>query len=99
MSNSHFSSPCHTIVGVTFCVSRLTLHRSLPMSRTGLLDYVRSTIERNHLLSPGDAVVVGVSGGPDSLCLLHLLLCLRDEYALRLHVAHLNHQLRGAEAE
>ena len=69
------------------------------MSMITLLDGVRSTIERNHLLAPGDAVVVGVSGGPDSLCLLHLLLSLRDEYALRLHVAHLNHQLRGAEAE
>ncbi len=43
--------------------------------------------------------MIGVSGGPDSLCLLHLLLCLRDEYSLHLHVAHLNHQLRGAEAE
>jgi len=69
------------------------------MSMSELLDCVRSTIERNHLLSPGDSVVVGVSGGPDSLCLLHLLLRLRDEYSLRLHVAHLNHQLRGAEAE
>jgi tRNA(Ile)-lysidine synthase len=69
------------------------------MSRNELLECVRSTIERNHLLSPGDAVVIGISGGPDSLCLLHLLLRLRDEYDLRLHVAHLNHQLRGAEAE
>jgi tRNA(Ile)-lysidine synthase len=69
------------------------------MSKTELLDCVRSTIERNHLLSPGDGLVVGVSGGPDSLCLLHLLLRLRDEYGLRLHVAHLNHRLRGAEAE
>jgi tRNA(Ile)-lysidine synthase len=69
------------------------------MSMSELLDCARSTIERNQLLSPGDAVVIGVSGGPDSLCLLHLLLRLRDEYALRLHVAHLNHQLRGVEAE
>ncbi len=64
-----------------------------------LLERVRSTIERYHLLSSGDAIVVGVSGGPDSLCLLHLLLRLRDEYTLRLHVAHLNHCLRGAEAD
>lgn len=64
-----------------------------------IIDCVRSTIEQNHLLSPGDAVVVGVSGGPDSLCLLHLLLRLSEEYDLRLHVAHLNHQLRGAEAD
>ncbi|MGC8787069.1 MAG: tRNA lysidine(34) synthetase TilS, partial [Anaerolineae bacterium] len=56
-------------------------------------------IKRHHMLSQGDAVIVGVSGGPDSLCLLHLLLRLRDAYALRLHVAHLNHCLRGEEAE
>jgi tRNA(Ile)-lysidine synthetase-like protein len=44
-------------------------------------------------------VVVGVSGGPDSLCLLHILLRLREEYRLRLHVAHLHHGARGAEAD
>ncbi len=64
-----------------------------------LLKRVQSIIERDQLLDSGDAVVVGVSGGPDSLCLLHLLLRLRDEYALKLHVAHLNHCLRGAEAD
>jgi tRNA(Ile)-lysidine synthase len=64
-----------------------------------LLKDVQGTIERYQLLSRGDALVVGVSGGPDSLCLLHVLLRLRDVYALRLHVAHLNHRLRGAEAE
>jgi len=64
-----------------------------------LLERVRSTIERYHMLASGDTIVVGVSGGPDSLCLLHLLLRLRDEYTLRLHVAHLNHCLRGAEAD
>jgi len=51
------------------------------------------------LLTPGDGVVVGVSGGPDSLCLLHVLLRLQEEYRLRLHVAHLNHSARGADAD
>ena len=68
-------------------------------SEMELLDRVRRAVEQQGLLVPGDVVVVGVSGGPDSLCLLHLLLRLRDEYALTLHVAHLNHCLRGAEAE
>jgi tRNA(Ile)-lysidine synthase len=57
------------------------------------------TTER--LLSPGEAVVVGVSGGPDSMALLHVLLELnqRLDWNLRLHAAHLNHQLRGTDAE
>jgi tRNA(Ile)-lysidine synthase len=64
-----------------------------------LLQQVRRTIEQHDLLVPGDGIVVGVSGGPDSLCLLHVLLHLRDEYRLRLHVAHLNHGTRGADSD
>ncbi|HUT16471.1 MAG TPA: tRNA lysidine(34) synthetase TilS [Anaerolineae bacterium] len=64
-----------------------------------LLQRVRKTIERHNLLAGGDTVVVGVSGGPDSLCLLHILCRLGNDYALALHVAHLNHCLRGAEAD
>ncbi len=53
------------------------------------------------LIKPDDAVVVGVSGGPDSMALLHVLLDFNRklDWNLRLHVAHLNHQLRGTEAE
>jgi tRNA(Ile)-lysidine synthase len=70
-----------------------------------LLQEVRRFAARHDLLRPGSALVVGVSGGPDSLCLLHLLsrlaaeLAHESEMALRLHVAHLNHSLRGAEAD
>jgi tRNA(Ile)-lysidine synthase len=64
-----------------------------------VLDRVRRAVEQNRLLAPGETVVVGVSGGPDSLCLLHLLCRLRLEYDLALHVAHLHHGLRGAEAD
>ena len=53
------------------------------------------------LLKQDDAVVVGVSGGPDSMALLHLLLDLNRKagWRLQVHVAHLNHQLREDEAE
>lgn len=43
-------------------------------------------------------VVVGVSGGPDSVCLLHLLNSAKDALRLQLHVAHLDHGLRGRES-
>ncbi len=64
-----------------------------------LLEQVKQTIARYHLLPQGEAVVVGVSGGPDSLCLLHVLRRLAGDHDLRLHVAHLNHRIRGAEAD
>ena len=63
-----------------------------------LLAQVRSTIKRERLAAPGDLLVVGVSGGPDSLCLLHLLRALSAELAISLHVAHLDHMIRGDES-
>ncbi|MCC6190137.1 MAG: tRNA lysidine(34) synthetase TilS [Anaerolineales bacterium] len=51
------------------------------------------------LLAPGDRVVVGVSGGPDSLCLLDLLHHLAGEQGLSLTVAHLDHRLRPVAAD
>lgn len=64
----------------------------------GLLERVKATIRRHNLLDPGDGVVVGVSGGPDSVALLHVLYSLREEYDLRLRVVHVHHGLRE-EAE
>jgi tRNA(Ile)-lysidine synthase len=64
-----------------------------------LLLSVRRYGQRYDLFRPGETVVVGVSGGPDSLCLLHLLRRLAPELGLRLHVAHLHHGLRGADAD
>src|SRR5262245_19789533 len=59
-------------------------------------DQVLATIRRHAMLEPHDRVVVAVSGGPDSVALLHLLLDLRPELDLHLTVAHLDHGLRGA---
>jgi len=56
-------------------------------------------IQRYGLVSPEEIVVVGVSGGADSVCLLHVLAKWRKELGIKLHIAHLNHQLRGAESE
>ncbi|MFA4836854.1 MAG: tRNA lysidine(34) synthetase TilS [Dehalococcoidia bacterium] len=60
---------------------------------------VLSFIEEHSLIEKAKLLVVGVSGGADSVCLLHILLQLRDELNLDLHIAHLNHQLRGEESD
>ena len=59
-----------------------------------ILERIRQANVRAALFEPGD-VVVAVSGGADSLCLLQSLFDLRDELGIRLHVAHLDHMLRG----
>ncbi len=43
-------------------------------------------------------LLVGVSGGPDSVCLFHLLYGLRNKLQIDIHIAHMDHQLRGAES-
>ncbi len=60
---------------------------------------VTALIRREGLLPARHHVVVGVSGGPDSLCLLHLLWAQRDKLDIRVHAAHLNHLIRGADAD
>lgn len=59
-----------------------------------LLKQVKKTIAKYEMLQLGDRVVVGVSGGPDSMALLRALWELRQEFRLSLFVAHLNHGLR-----
>jgi len=66
---------------------------------TSLLEDVRKTISKYKMLQAGDKIVVGVSGGPDSLCLLHVLKGLCDEYGCSLYAAHLNHKFRGEAAD
>ncbi len=56
-------------------------------------------IQKNDLLPRGETLLVGVSGGPDSVCLLYSLSAIKDRLGISLYVAHLNHGLRGAEAE
>lgn len=59
-----------------------------------LIEKVKETIKKYHILSPGDTVVVAVSGGPDSVCLLSVLHALAKGLDLTLHVAHLDHRFR-----
>ena len=60
-----------------------------------LLPAVRGFALSEELLEPGHRVLVAVSGGPDSVSLLHALYRLRQEWDLRLGVAHFDHSLRG----
>jgi tRNA(Ile)-lysidine synthase len=59
-----------------------------------VLDYIRA----GKMVSRGERLVVAVSGGPDSVCLLYILVELRRELGVALHVAHLDHQIRGKES-
>ena len=64
-----------------------------------MLDRVRSFVETYQMLQPGGRVVAGISGGPDSVCLLFLLKELCREQGARLYAVHVHHGLRGTEAD
>ena len=64
-----------------------------------MLKKVISYIEKNKILQDGDSVLLGVSGGADSVCMLHVLYSLREKYHLKLYVVHVNHGIRGSEAK
>lgn len=56
-------------------------------------------IKKQELLKSGDRVIAGVSGGADSMCMLLILLSLKQELDLDIIVAHVNHGIRGEEAK
>ena len=60
---------------------------------------VLSAIKRFSLLEKGDVVTVALSGGADSVSLLYALLAVSDELGITVNAAHLNHSIRGEEAE
>jgi tRNA(Ile)-lysidine synthase len=62
-------------------------------------DQICTTVDRYDMLHPGDRIGVAVSGGADSLCLLHVLVELRSKYNLTLSVIHIDHGLRGAQSQ
>jgi tRNA(Ile)-lysidine synthase len=64
-----------------------------------LLGQMKKTIQAHGLLEAKDKIVAAVSGGPDSVALLHALNTLRRDYELTLAAAHVNHRFRGEEAD
>lgn len=60
---------------------------------------VLAYMKKHHMIKEGNKIVIGISGGADSVCLLFVLLGLREEYQLQIFGVHVNHGIRGEEAE
>ncbi|MCP4022204.1 MAG: tRNA lysidine(34) synthetase TilS [Desulfobacteraceae bacterium] len=65
----------------------------------GFLDILKETISQFNMIQKKEAILIAVSGGPDSVALVRGLLLIKDEYELTFGIAHLNHELRGAESQ
>lgn len=66
------------------------------------MDLIREAdayIRRFHMIDEGDVVIAGVSGGADSVCLLLVLNALREKRSFHLAAVHVNHNIRGADAD
>ena len=65
-------------------------------------DQVNNYILDNQMINTGDRIVLGISGGADSVCLLLLLLEMASRYGYEnkdIYAVHINHMLRGKEAD
>ena len=67
--------------------------------REKTFDKVKDFVKENEMLARNCAVIAGVSGGNDSMTMLHLLRRLREIWHFHLRVVHVNHGIRGAEAD
>lgn len=64
-----------------------------------MVNKIKETIERYDMLKKDDVVIVAVSGGADSIALLHALYSLKQELGISVHACHINHNLRGEESK
>lgn len=64
-----------------------------------MTEKIISTIETYGMLKGGECVTAALSGGADSVCLLLVLNALKDKYSLKLDAVHVNHCIRGSEAD
>ena len=60
---------------------------------------VRKTVQEHNMIEAGDTVILGLSGGPDSLCLLHVLKSMQRSLPFTLQALHVNHMMRGERAK
>jgi tRNA(Ile)-lysidine synthase len=73
--------------------------KSKEVTDESIINQLLNTVKEHQLIKPGDKIVVAVSGGPDSVTLLHILHRLQSELDIELFGAHLNHNIRGIEAQ
>ena len=71
----------------------------MPNIEIKILRAVEHTIDTHRMVNPGDTLLVAVSGGPDSVALVHILLALAPELSFQIAMAHLNHCLRDEESD
>ncbi len=64
-----------------------------------MVQKVKAYVEKYHMIAPGDTVIAGVSGGADSVCLLLMLLCLKETIPFDIAIVHVNHGIRKEAGE
>lgn len=67
------------------------------MLSRNFINKVTATVKKHSMLSGGEKILIGLSGGPDSVCLLHILNNLKDGFRLDLHALYIDHGLRPEE--
>ncbi|AAM25534.1 predicted ATPase of the PP-loop superfamily implicated in cell cycle control [Caldanaerobacter subterraneus subsp. tengcongensis MB4] len=72
---------------------------TMSFQRFGMIEKVLRTIEKYNMIEKDDKIVMGISGGPDSLCMLDVLFNLKGKFNLKLYVVHVNHMIRGEDAK
>jgi len=69
------------------------------MRMKNMIDKIKSYIKENQMITPGDKFILGLSGGPDSVCLFYIMEALKKELSCTIVCVHVNHLLRGKEAD